>query len=191
MPITTLRTLCSHLSSSSSSPPAPTHTPLTPSPAASGGGACSFKLACWLDELSNHSTDEALAIAKSVGAEYVWFTNIYDEGGQLNPRWLWELSDAEIDALVAKVAAHGLKLYQICTRGNPNAGAGCFHNIRVEDVSPDFLSEQGTEFRQCAPTLLQRQGPPAPAAAAAAPAATAAAPAPAQGTLGPWWSMYS
>ena len=76
-----------------------------------------------------------------------------DEGGQLNPRWLWELSDAEIDVLAAKVAAHGLKLYQICTRGNPNAGAGCFHNIRVEDVSPDFLSEQGTEFRQCAPTL--------------------------------------
>ena len=160
MPITTLRTLCSHLSSSVSLSPTPQPpTPLAaPAAAASGGGACSFKLACWLDELSNHSTDEALAIAKSVGAEYVWFTNIYDEGGHLNPRWLWELSDAEIDALVAKVAAHGLKLYQICTRGNPNAGAGCFHNIRVEDVSPNFLSEQGTEFRQCAPTPLASGG---------------------------------
>lgn len=104
-------------------------------------GSCDFKLACWLDELGAVPLDDALAVAKEVAAEYVWFTNLYDE--ETNARkWIWQLDDEEIDAMVAKVSAKGLKLYQLCTLGGPSASAGPFHNIRLEDVPRDFLNEQ-------------------------------------------------
>ena len=85
-------------------------------PASPAGPRCAFRLACWLDEMKLPLA-EGLAVAKRLGAEYVWFTELYGPGGA--GRWLGELSDAEVDAMAASVAAAGLRLYQV------TAAAGC------------------------------------------------------------------
>eukprot|EP01045_Picozoa_sp_COSAG04_P040749 COSAG04_NODE_12052_length_673_cov_1.259582_1_plen_166_part_10 len=130
----------------------PRNAPPHPSPTAdeSSSGGCRFRLACWLDEMKL-PLDEGLAVAKRLGAEYVWFTELYAPEGEPG-QWISELTDAEVDAMAAAVADHGLKLYQICVR-SPVDRFGTFH---IVDAPPDgdFLRE-GTDFRQCATTPTQ------------------------------------
>ena len=66
-----------------------------------------LKFAVWLDEMKL-PFDEALAVAKRIGAEYVWFTELPGETA------IAEMSDAEVDRMGERVARHDLKLYQIC-----------------------------------------------------------------------------
>ena len=56
-----------------------------------------FKLGMYLPEL-RLPFDEALAKAKDIGAEYVWFNSLPDEPP------IAEMSDAEIDRMGARVA---------------------------------------------------------------------------------------
>ena len=51
--------------------------------------------------------DEALAVAKRIGAEYVWFAELPGE------TVIAEMSDAEVERMGERVARHGLKLFQI------------------------------------------------------------------------------
>ncbi len=84
-----------------------------------------LKFAVWLDEMKL-PFDEALAAAKKIGAEYVWFAELPGETD------IAEMSDAEVDRMGTRVARHDLKLYQICA-GHP------FHYIRLMDLQPDSI----------------------------------------------------
>jgi len=79
-----------------------------------------FKLGMFLNEL-RLPFDEALAAAKDIGAEYVWFSNIQD-GPEIA-----DMSDADIDRMAARVADHGLKLFLI-SASNP------FKQIHLTDI---------------------------------------------------------
>ena len=79
-----------------------------------------FKLGMFLNEL-RLPFDEALAAAKDIGAEYVWFSNIPD-GPEIAG-----MSDAEIDRMAARVSDHGLKLFLI-SASNP------FKQIHLTDI---------------------------------------------------------
>jgi len=65
-----------------------------------------FKMGMFLNEL-RLPFDEALAAAKDIGAEYVWFDRLPGE----TP--IAEMSDAEVDRMADRVAGHGLKLFLI------------------------------------------------------------------------------
>ncbi|MCZ6677964.1 MAG: hypothetical protein O7E52_12015 [Candidatus Poribacteria bacterium] len=86
-----------------------------------------FKLAIWLDEMKL-PFDEGLAVAKQIGATYVWFAELPGETA------IAQMSDAEVDTMGARVARHGLKLFQICA-GHP------FHNIRLMDLDPTSIQD--------------------------------------------------
>jgi sugar phosphate isomerase/epimerase len=132
-------------------------------PAVPPSSQCAFKLAVWLDEMKL-PLQQGLAVAKRLGAKYVWFTQLYDEpettpgstgGGSGGGRWISEMSDGEIDAMVATVAAAGLRLYQISCR-SLSGRFGCFHNIKLEDVPVDFLgADGGSEFAQDLSALVR------------------------------------
>ena len=79
-----------------------------------------FKLGMFLNEL-RLPFDEALAAAKDIGAEYVWFSNV--PGG---PE-IAGMSDAEIDRMAEQVAEHDLKLFLI-SASNP------FKQIHLTDI---------------------------------------------------------
>lgn len=65
-----------------------------------------FKLGMFLNEL-RLPFDEALATARDIGAEYVWFSQIPDEPEIAN------MSDDAIDRMAKRVADHDLKLFLI------------------------------------------------------------------------------
>ena len=65
-----------------------------------------FKLGMFLNEL-RLPFDEALAVARDIGAEYVWFSKIPDE-----PE-VADMSDDAIDRMAKRVADHDLKLLLI------------------------------------------------------------------------------
>ena len=65
-----------------------------------------FKLGMFLEELGL-PFDEALAVARDIGAEYVWFSHIPDE-----PE-IARMSDDAIDRMANRVADHDLKLLLI------------------------------------------------------------------------------
>ena len=92
-----------------------------------------FKLGMYLPEL-RLPFDEALAKAKAIGAEYVWFNNLPDEPP------IAEMSDAEIDRMGERVAQHGLEIFLIGA-SNP------FKQIHLTDLDLDTL-ETHPAFRQ-------------------------------------------
>ena len=92
-----------------------------------------FKLGMYLPELGL-PFDEALATAKDIGAEYVWFNRVGDETPMA------EMSDAEVDRMAARVANAGLKLHLIAV-GNS------FKQLHLTDVTVDSMQDN-PEFRQ-------------------------------------------
>ena len=86
-----------------------------------------LKFGIWLDEMKL-PFDEALAVAKRIGAEYIWFAELPGETA------IAEMSDAEVDRMGERVTQHGLKLFQICAE-NP------FHYIRLMDLQPDSIQD--------------------------------------------------
>ena len=65
-----------------------------------------FKLGMYLPEL-RLPFDKALAKAKDIGAEYVWFNSLPDEPP------IAEMSDAEVDRMGERVTRHGLEIFLI------------------------------------------------------------------------------
>ena len=65
-----------------------------------------FKIGMFLNELQL-PLEEALAVAKEIGVEYVWFSRLIDLPTVI------ELSDAEIDNVGSLIDAYGLKHLQI------------------------------------------------------------------------------
>ncbi|MBM3803092.1 MAG: sugar phosphate isomerase/epimerase [Acidimicrobiia bacterium] len=70
-----------------------------------------FKIGMYLTEL-RLPLDDALAKAKQIGVDQVWFHNL------LNEKPIAEMSDAEIDRLGQRVGGQGLKIFLI-NAGNP------------------------------------------------------------------------
>jgi len=93
----------------------------------------SFKTALFMNELQL-PLDEALETAKDIGVEYVWFTSLQDRPP------VAELTDAEVDEVGEKVAAHGLKLMLI-SADSP------FKFIHLTDLDADSLADH-PEFRK-------------------------------------------
>ena len=96
-----------------------------------------FKLGMFLNEL-RLPFDESLATAKDIGAEYVWFSRVPGE-----PE-IADMSDAEIDRVVEKVAEHGLKLFLISAT-NP------FKQVHLTDIdagSPGSNEEYASDLRE-------------------------------------------
>ena len=79
-----------------------------------------FKLGMFLNELGL-PFDEALAVARDIGAEYVWFERIPDEPD------IARMSDNAIDRMARRVADHDLKLFLISAL-NP------FKQIHLTDI---------------------------------------------------------
>ena len=92
-----------------------------------------FKLGMYLPEL-RLPFDEALAKAKDIGAEYVWFNSLPDEPP------IAEMSDAEIDRMGERVAQHGLEIFVIGA-SNP------FKALHLTDLDLDTL-ETHPAFRK-------------------------------------------
>ncbi|MCZ6676025.1 MAG: sugar phosphate isomerase/epimerase [Candidatus Poribacteria bacterium] len=92
-----------------------------------------FKLGMYLPEL-RLPFDEALAKAKEIGAEYVWFNSLPDEPP------IAEMSDAEVDRMGDRVARHGLKIF-LLSAGNP------FKQIHLTDLSLETMPEH-PDFRK-------------------------------------------
>ncbi len=92
-----------------------------------------FKLGMYLPELGL-PFDEALAKAKDIGAEYIWFNSLPDEPP------IAEMSDAEIDRMGERVAQHGLEIFVIGA-SNP------FKQIHLTDLDLDTL-ETHPAFRK-------------------------------------------
>lgn len=84
-----------------------------------------FKLGMYLPEL-RLPFDEALAKAKDIGAEYVWFNSLPDEPP------IAEMSDAEIDRMGERVTQHGLEIFVIGA-SNP------FKGLHLTDLDLDTL----------------------------------------------------
>ena len=92
-----------------------------------------FRTALFLGELQM-PLEQALPVARDIGVEYVWFTDL--------PDWpeVAEMSDSEVDEIGEKVAAHGLKLLMI-------SAASPFKFIHLTDFEVDSLAEH-PEFRK-------------------------------------------
>ena len=92
-----------------------------------------FRTALFLGELQM-PLEEALPVARDIGVEYVWFTDLPDRPA------VAEMSDSEVDEIGEKVAAHGLKLLMI-------SAASPFKFIHLTDLEVDSLAEH-PEFRK-------------------------------------------
>lgn len=86
-----------------------------------------FKLGMYLPELGL-PFDDALATAKDIGADSVWFTSIGDEAP------VADMSDADADRMAARVAKHGLELHMIA------AGAP-FKGIHLADLDLETMQD--------------------------------------------------
>ena len=86
-----------------------------------------FKLGMYLPEL-RLPFDEALAKAKEIGAEYIWFNHLPDEPS------IAEMSDAEVERMGERVARHGLKIFLIGV-GSP------FKQIHLTDLSLETMAD--------------------------------------------------
>ena len=84
-----------------------------------------FELAVFLPEL-DLPLDPALAVARELGAGYVWFSRLVGEGP------IAELSDGEIDRIGRRVEQHDLKLLVVCA-GNP------FKEVHLTDLPLEGL----------------------------------------------------
>ena len=84
-----------------------------------------FKLGMRLNELGT-PFDAALASAKEIGAEYVWFDQLPGEPA------IAEMSDTDVDRMGERVARHGLKPFMI-SAGSP------FKFIHLTDLDPESL----------------------------------------------------
>ena len=99
-----------------------------------------FKLGMYLPEL-RLPFDEALAKAKEIGAEYVWFNSLSDEPP------IAEMSDAEVDRMGDRVVRHGLNIF-LLSAGNP------FKQIHLTDLSLETMPDH-PDFRKDFDNLLQ------------------------------------
>ena len=93
-----------------------------------------FKIGMYLPELGL-PFDEALATAKQIGVEGVWFNTLGADGPLLR-----ELDDAAVDRMAAQVAGHGLEIFLI------NVGSP-FKQIHLTDLDLDTM-EEDPAFRQ-------------------------------------------
>ena len=93
-----------------------------------------FKIGMYLPELGL-PFDEALATAKQIGVEGVWFNTLGADGPLLR-----ELDDASVDRMAAQVAGHGLEIFLI------NVGSP-FKQIHLTDLELDTM-EEDPAFRQ-------------------------------------------
>ena len=93
-----------------------------------------FKIGMYLPELGL-PFDEALATAKQIGVEGVWFNTLGADGPLLR-----ELDDAAVDRMAAQVAGHGLEIFLI------NVGSP-FKQIHLTDLELDTM-EEDPAFRQ-------------------------------------------
>ena len=87
-----------------------------------------FKMSMFLHELQL-PFDQALAAAKEIGAEYVWFDRIDDE----TP--LAEMSDRDAERMAARVSKHGLKLH-LLRAGSP------FKQFHLTDLDFATMEDQ-------------------------------------------------
>lgn len=92
-----------------------------------------FKLGMYLGEF-DLPFDESLALAKEIGAEYVWFNELKGE----TP--IGRMSDAEADRLAERVNRHGLKIL-LLTPDVP------FKQIHLTDLRVD-KPEENADFRR-------------------------------------------
>ena len=92
-----------------------------------------FKLGMYLGEL-HLPFDEALATARDIGAEYIWFNRLPGE-----PK-IAEMTDAQVDEMGERIARHGLKTFLI-TPEIP------FKQIHLTDLKLETLEEHPT-FRK-------------------------------------------
>ena len=86
-----------------------------------------FKLGMYLPEL-RLPFDEALAKAKEIGVEYIWFNHLSDQT-PIN-----QMSDNEIDRMGKLVSQHGLEIFLIGA-GNP------FKTIHLTDLPLKTMSD--------------------------------------------------
>ncbi|MBV7332491.1 sugar phosphate isomerase/epimerase [Chloroflexi bacterium TSY] len=93
-----------------------------------------LKLGMYLPELGL-PFDEALATAKDIGANYVWFNRLGDDEPAIG-----QLSDAEVDRLGERVSRHGLEIF-LLNVGNP------FKQIHLTDIDIESMTEHSV-FRQ-------------------------------------------
>ena len=98
------------------------------------GGKYRFKLGMFLNEL-RLPFDEALATARDIGAEYVWFSRL-PEGPEIA-----DMSDGELDSMAERVAEHDLKLHLI-SASNP------FKQIHLTDIDADSPMDNEEYHRQ-------------------------------------------
>lgn len=100
-----------------------------------------FKLGMYLPELGL-PFDEALAKAKEIGVDYVWFNRLGEDEPPLS-----QLSDAEVDHMGERVARHGLEIF-LLNLGNP------FKQIHLTDLELDSMMDQPA-FRQDLDDLIR------------------------------------
>ncbi|MEM7125634.1 MAG: sugar phosphate isomerase/epimerase family protein [Chloroflexota bacterium] len=87
-----------------------------------------FKFGMYLPELGL-PFDQALATAKDIGADYVWFNRLDEASPSIR-----DLSDAEIDRMGERVAEHGLEIF-LLGAGNP------FKELHLADLDLDTMTE--------------------------------------------------
>ncbi len=92
-----------------------------------------FRTAMFINELQM-PLEEALATAKDIGVEYVWFTALPGRPP------VAEMSDAELDGIARQVDDNGLRLMMI-------SAASPFKFIHLTDLEADSLAEH-EEFRK-------------------------------------------
>ena len=92
-----------------------------------------FRTALFMNEL-DLPLDEALEAAEDIGVDYVWFTELRDR-----PQ-VAEMTDAEVDEVAEKIAAHGLE-QMLISAGSP------FKFTHLTDLDADGLPEH-PEFRK-------------------------------------------
>jgi len=86
-----------------------------------------FKMGMFLNELGM-SFDQSLAVAKDIGAEYVWFDRIPGEGP------IDEMSDVEVCRIKEKLDNYGLKIALVST-------APPFKQMHLTDLKLDTLQD--------------------------------------------------
>ena len=94
-----------------------------PAPAGSVNDNYRFKLGMYLPELQL-PFDQALAKAKEIGVESVWFNRLYQEAE------IAQLSDAEADRMAQRVQRHGLEIFLL------SAGSS-FKHIHLTELDKD------------------------------------------------------
>ncbi len=102
-----------------------------------------FKLGMFLNEL-RLPVDEALATAREIGAEYVWFSRLDGEPA------IADMSDAQADKLGERVARHGLKLFLI-------AASSPFKLIHLTDLDAESLMDHPAFRREFADLVRSMQ----------------------------------